>query len=63
MLESSRGCPGLNYPHIVHSPECISLVAPQLNYITNIILELKVELAKIKAELKKPIIDNSPFFS
>ena len=31
----------------------ISPVAPHLNYITDIILELKVELTKINTELKK----------
>ena len=36
----------------MHPPEGFSVIAPQLNYITNIILELKVELAKIKAEVK-----------
>ena len=53
MLESSPACLGPNYSHIVHSPECLSLVAPQLNYVANIVLELKVELAKIKTEVKE----------
>ena len=53
MLESSPACPGPNYSHIVHSPEGITSLAPQLNYITDIVLELKVELAKIKTELKE----------
>ena len=53
MLESSPTCPGPNYSHIVHSPEDLSSIAPQLNYITNIVLELKVELAKIKIKVKE----------
>jgi len=53
VLESSPACPGLNYSHIVHSPEGNISLAPQLNYITDIILELKAELAKIKTELKE----------
>jgi len=32
-------CPGANYSHIVHSPEGIFSVAPQLNYITDIVLK------------------------
>ena len=43
----------INYSHIVHSPECNISLAPQLNYIADIILELKVEFAKIKNELKE----------
>ena len=38
--------------HIVHSPEGIYPIAPQSNYITDIVLELKAELAKIKMELE-----------
>ena len=53
MLEASPACPGPNYSHTVYSPEGISSVAPQLNYITDIILELKAELVKIKTEVKK----------
>ena len=49
---SSPSWPAHNYWHIVHSLEGTTLVAPQLNYITDIILELKAELAKIKTELK-----------
>jgi len=52
MLEPSSACPGRNYSHIVHSPEGNISLAPQLNYITDIVLELKTELAKIKTELK-----------
>jgi len=52
MLELSSACPSPNYSHIVHSPEGNISLAPQLNYITDIILELKAELAKIKTELK-----------
>ena len=53
MLESFPACPGPNYSHIIHSPEDLSLVAPQLNYITDIVLELKAELAKINTEVKE----------
>ena len=53
MLESLSACPGPNYSHIIHSPEGLSSIAPQLNCITDIILELKAELAKIKTELKE----------
>ena len=52
MLEPSYACPGPNYSHIVHSPEGNISLAPQLNYITDIFLKLKVELAKIKTEQK-----------
>jgi len=51
MLESLPTCPSPNYSQIVHSPEGNASFAPQLNYITNIVLELRVELAKIKTEL------------
>jgi len=54
MLESSPVVPGTNYSYIVHSPAGLSLVAPQLNYIIDIVLELKAELAKIKGEVKEP---------
>ena len=37
----------------VYSPECISLVVPQLNYIADIVLELKAKLVKIKTEVKE----------
>ena len=53
MLESSLSFPGPNYSHIVHSLEGLSPIAPQLNYITDIVLELKAELAKIKIEVKE----------
>ena len=53
MLESSPSYPGPNYSHIVYSREGVSPIAPQLNYITDIVLELKEELAKIKVEVKK----------
>ena len=53
MLESSSSCPNSSYFHIVHSPEGITTLAPQLNSITGIILEFKAELAKIKAEVKE----------
>ena len=53
MHETSLVCPSPNYSHIVHSPEGISSLAPQLNYITDQVLELKTELAKIKSEVKE----------
>ena len=37
----------------MHSPEGFTTLAPQLNYITNIVLELKEKLAKIKMEVKE----------
>jgi len=52
MLEPSPACLGPNYSHIVHSLKGNILLAPQLNYIIGIVLELKTELAKIKTELK-----------
>ena len=53
MLQSSNSCPNPGYSHIVHSPERFTTLAHQLNYITNIVLELKEELAKIKTEVKE----------
>ena len=53
MLESSNSCPNPGYSHILHSPEGFTTLAPQLNCITDIVLELKEELAKIKAEVKE----------
>ena len=53
MLESSANCPAPNYSHIAHSPEGVSSLAPQLNYLTDLVLELKVELVKMKAEVKE----------
>ena len=53
MLQSSISCPNPGYSHIVHSPEGFTTLAPQLNYITDIVLELKEELAKIKVEVKE----------
>jgi len=52
MLELSSACHSPNYSHIVHSPEGNTSLAHQLNYITDIVLELKAESAKIKTELK-----------
>jgi len=37
----------------LHSLEGFTTLAPQLNYITDTFLELKEELAKIKAEVKE----------
>ena len=53
MLQSSSSCPNPGYSHIVHSSERFTTLAPQLNYITDIVLELKEELATIKAEVKE----------
>ena len=53
MLKLSPACLGPNYSHIVHSSEGISPLVPQLNYIIDIVLELKTELAKIKTEVKE----------
>ena len=53
MLESSSTCHALNYSYIVHSPKGITSIAPQLNYITDIVLQLKVELVKLKIEIKE----------
>ena len=52
MPELSSACPRANYSRIVRSPEGNISLAPQLNYITDIVLKLKAELAKIKTELK-----------
>jgi len=53
MLESSSSFLTPSYSHIVHSLEGIRSLAPQLNHITDTVLELKEELAKIKAEVKE----------
>jgi len=53
MLESSTSCPNPGYSYIVHSPEGFTSLAPQLNYITDIILELKEKLAKIRTEVNE----------
>jgi len=53
MLELSSSCPALDYYHIVHSREGVTSLAPQLNYIADITLELKAKLAQIKAEVKE----------
>jgi len=53
MLQSSSGCPNPGYSHIVHSPKGLTTLAPHLNYIIDIVLEIKEELAKIKAEVKE----------
>ena len=53
MLELSSACPSPNYSHIVHSLEGNIYLAPQLNYITDIVLELKAELVKIKIKLRR----------
>jgi len=48
-----NACLGPNCLHTVHAAEGISLVAPQLNYIIDIIFELKSKLAKINTEVKE----------
>ena len=53
MLESSNSCRNAGYSCIVQSPEGFTTLALQLNYITEIVLELNDELAKIKAEVKE----------
>ena len=66
MLEVPANCPAPNRSHIVHSPEGVTSLAPQLNYLSDLVLELKVELAKIKAEvkeIKKSVSGNSSVFS
>jgi len=37
----------------VHSPKGVISFAPQLNYLTKIVLELKAKLVKIKVETKE----------
>jgi len=53
MLKSSPDCLAPNYSHIVHPTKGTTSLTPQLNYIIDIVLELKVELAKIKTEVKE----------
>jgi len=50
---------------ILHIPEESTSLAPQLNYITDIVLELKGELVKIKVSEgdKEAIIDNASFLN
>ena len=45
--------PSPNYSHIFHSPDGTTSVTLQLNYIADIVLELKAQLAKIKTKLKE----------
>ena len=52
MFESSSICPASNYSHIVHTLEGATSVALQLNYITDIVLELKAKWTKTKAKIK-----------
>jgi len=65
MLEVPANCPAPNYSHIVHSPEGVTSLAPELNYLTDLVLELKTELAKIRAEVKKlkSVSSNASVFS
>ena len=44
--------PGTELFSHCYSPEVITSITPQLNYMVDTILELKVEFAKIKIELK-----------
>ena len=53
MLELSSSCPAPNYSRIVHTPEGSTSSPPQLNFIIDIVLELKEELVKVKAEVKE----------
>jgi len=52
MLESFSCRPAPNYT-LVHNSEGSACLAPQLNHITYIILELKAWLVKIKAKVKE----------
>jgi len=53
MLESASSCPTANSSRIVHTLEGSMSLAHQLNYITDIVLELKAKLAEIKAKVKE----------
>ena len=53
MLESSSTRHAPNYSHIVYTPEGATWVAPQLNYITDIVLELKAKLVKSKTKVEE----------
>jgi len=53
MLELSANCPASNYSHIVHSPEGVTSLAPQLNYLTDLVFRIKSRIAKMKAEVKE----------
>ena len=53
MLESASSCPTANSSRIVHTLEGSMSLAHQLNYITDIVLELKAKLAKINIEVKE----------
>ena len=63
MLQSSCSCSNPGYSHIGHSPEGFTTLAPQLNYITDIVLELKDKLAKIKTEVKEIKKQLASFFN
>ena len=52
MLESSSTHCAPNYLHIVQTPKGATWVVAQLNYITDIVLELKAKLEKSKATVK-----------
>ena len=53
MLESSARSLAPNYSHIVHSHEAVKSLAHQLNDLTDIVLELKADLAKTKAKVEE----------
>ena len=46
-------CPTPNYSHIEQTPKRYTSVALQLNYVSDIILESKADLAKIKTKIKE----------
>ena len=53
MLERSSICLPPKYSHTVHTTKGSTLPALRLNYITDIVLELKVEFVKTKVEVKE----------
>jgi len=53
MLKSSATYSAPNYSHVIHLPEGTTSVSPQLNYISDTVLKVKVELAKTKIEVKE----------
>jgi len=53
MLESPFTCPAPNRRHIVHAVGGSTSIAPQLNYITDIVFELNTKLIKHKIEIKE----------
>ena len=53
MFEASASCLAPNYSDIVRYPVGVMSLASQLNYLMDIVSNLKAELAKIKAEVKE----------